>query len=82
MTTELITLNNDPMDDPRFAVCHARGSTFKKEGHFFKVEKGARTVVHRSLCLSGYFGSRCAICPHGAITVTLEVQDGSDRPER
>lgn len=75
MPSELIALNKDTLccDDPRFSVCYARGSAFKKEGNLYRVERGARTVVHRSLCLIQHFGPRCTICPHGSITVTLQV---------
>jgi len=62
--TELITLNKDTTEDPRFAVCYARGSVFRPEGHFFRVEKGKRSVVLRALCASLYFGRKCEICPN------------------
>lgn len=76
MASELIALSEDTLrcDDPRFSVCYARGSSFRKEGRFFRVEKGARNVVHRSLCLIHHYGSRCKICPHGSIVVELQVQ--------
>lgn len=75
MATELITLNADTekCDDPRFAVCYGRGSSFKPEGKFFRVEKGARTLVHRSVCLMQHFGRRCEACPNGKIRIQLEV---------
>jgi hypothetical protein len=76
--TELVTLNKDKADDPRYAVCYARGSVFKAEGHFFRVEKGKRTVVLRALCLSQYFGSRCKICPHSRFSVKFVSTGGSD----
>jgi hypothetical protein len=62
--TELVTLNKDRADDPRYAVCYARGSVFKPEGHFFRVEKGKRSVVLRAMCLTSYYGSRCVACPN------------------
>lgn len=67
--TELVTLNKDRADDPRYAVCYARGSVFKPDGHFFRVEKGKRSVVLRALCLSMYYGSRCKVCPNSNFTV-------------
>lgn len=75
MATELITLNADTAkcEDPRFAVCYGRGSSFRPEGKFFRVEKGARTVVHRSLCLVHNFGRRCEKCPNGQLRVRLEI---------
>ena len=77
MTTELVALSGEKCDDPRLAVCYGR-STLRKEGHFYRVEKGARTVVHRSLCVLQVYGSRCAICPNSQIKVILEVKHGPD----
>lgn len=77
MTTELIALSGEKCEDERFAVCYARGSSFRKDGHLYRVEKGSRTVVHRSLCLVQHFGPRCEICPNNGIKVTLEVIHGS-----
>ncbi len=76
MASEIIALNEEALrcDDPRFSVCYARGSSFRKEGKFFRVERGARNVVHRSLCLIHHYGPRCKICPHGSIVVQLQVQ--------
>ncbi len=73
MASELITLTQKSLqcDDSRFSVCYARGSSFRKEGKFFRVEKGARTVVHRALCLTHHFGKRCEVCPGGQIYVEL-----------
>jgi hypothetical protein len=76
MTTELIALAGEKCEDDKFAVCYAKGSSFRKDGHLYRVEKGARTVVHRSLCLIQYFEKRCTICPHSKLTVTLEVTHG------
>lgn len=76
MTTELIALAGEKCDDEKFAVCYGRGSSFRKEGHFFRVEKGARTVVHRSLCLLHVYGPRCATCPFGQLKVSIEVTHG------
>lgn len=75
MASELIALTNETLscDDPRFSVCYARGSSFRKEGQFYRVEKGARNVVHRSLCLTHHYGSRCKICPSGSIAIELTV---------
>lgn len=76
MATELITLNAETAkcEDPRFAVCYGRGSSFRPEGKFYRVEKGARTVVHRSLCVLQVFGRRCENCPNSKIQLKLEVQ--------
>ncbi len=78
MTTELITFNaaDGKCDDPKFAVCYARGSVFRKEGNFFRVQRGMRQVVHRSLCLVTHFGRRCEICPNHAIKASIEVKNG------
>lgn len=75
MATELVTLNadNEKCDDPRFAVCYGRGSAFRAEGKFFRVEKGARTVVHRSLCVLQHFGRRCEACPNSKLKLRLTV---------
>lgn len=75
--TELVTLNKDKADDPRYAVCYARGSVFKQEGHFFRVEKGKRTVVLRALCVSLYYGNRCRICPNSSFTAKFETRGPS-----
>lgn len=76
MASELIALTKESLrcDDPRFSVCFARGATFRKEGNFYRVEKGSRSTVHRSLCLTHHFGPRCTICPQGSITIELEVK--------
>lgn len=82
MTTELIPPKREIVeDDRRFAVCYARGSVFRKEGNFLKIEKGSRTVVNRALCLVQHFGKRCAICPNSDIKVALEVQSGLPKDE-
>jgi hypothetical protein len=73
MATELVTLQAEKCDDARFAVCYGRGSSFRQEGKFHRVEKGARTLVHRSLCVLNYFGRRCEICPNSKVKVKLEV---------
>lgn len=76
MATELLALDESNLlcaGEPRFAVCYARGSSFRKEGGLYRVEKGARSVVHRSLCLTHHYGARCKICPNGAITIELRV---------
>ncbi len=67
--TELISLGKDKSVDPRFSVCYARGSVFKAEGNFFRVEKGSRALVDRALCLSSHCGKRCAECPNHNFTV-------------
>ena len=77
-TTELVSLNKDKADDPRFAVCYARGSVFKPEGHFFRVEKGKRSLVSRALCLSEYFGKRCRACPNFKFKIKLVSRGGDD----
>jgi hypothetical protein len=69
--TELISLHKDKSDDPRFAVCYARGSVFKLEGHFHRVERGKRSLVSRALCLAEHFGNRCAICPNRNFKATF-----------
>jgi hypothetical protein len=66
--TELVALNKDRVDDPKFAVCYARGAVFRAEGHFFRVEKGKRAVVLRALCLDMHYGNRCKICPNRNFT--------------
>lgn len=75
--TELVTLNKDKAADPRYAVCYARGSVFKQEGHFFRVEKGKRAVVLRALCVALYHGNRCKICPNSSFTMKFTAR-GSD----
>lgn len=76
MTTELIPMKKELDEDPRFAVCYARGSVFKREGNFLKIEKGSRSVVHRALCMTRFHGRRCGICPNNEVKVTLEVSGG------
>lgn len=71
MATELVTLHKDKSDDPRFAVCYARGSVFRPEGEFMRVEKGKRTLVHVSLCLLRHFGPRCEKCPNRNIALVF-----------
>lgn len=71
--TELVAIQKEKSEDPRFAVCYARGTTFKKEGNLFRVEKGQRNLVHRALCVVGHFKSRCRVCPHYDFTVTLRA---------
>jgi len=62
--TELIAFAKDKSVDPRFAVCYARGSVFKAEGNFFRVEKGSRNLVLRAVCVEKHFGKRCEACPN------------------
>jgi hypothetical protein len=71
-TTELVALAKNKSDDPRFAVCYARGSVFKPEGNFFRVEKGKRYLVNRALCITKYYGSRCEVCPNREFTLTFK----------
>ena len=75
MASELIELTEAVLanDDPRLCTCYGRGSVFRKEGRHFRVERGARTVVHRALCLVQQYGARCAVCPNGTIRVELTV---------
>ncbi len=75
-TTELISLNKDVCDDPRYAVCYARGSSFRKEGNFLRVEKGKRTLVPRALCVIQHFGRRCRLCPNSEFAVTFRALGG------
>lgn len=79
-TTELINLRREESEDPQYAVCYARGSTFRKEGTFFRVEKGVRTVVSRVLCIEQHFGRRCQQCPHSDVQVTFRSRGGPDGP--
>jgi hypothetical protein len=74
--TELIALSKDTADDPRFAVCYGRGSVFRPDGHFFRVEKGKRSLVSRTLCTTQHFGSRCRICPNSSFTVVFVARGG------
>lgn len=70
-TTELIALLNDKSDDPGMAVCYARGSVFRREGNFLRVEKGKRTRVSRALCIATFYGEKCKTCPNHEATLTL-----------
>lgn len=79
MATGQVSLKLDTSDDPRFAVCYARGSVFRPEKEFHKVEPGMRARVHRSLCLVSYYGTRCERCPNHNLTVTL---GGAQKLER
>lgn len=73
MATELITLESDKSASPRFAVCYARGSAFKKEGKFYRVERGKRTLVHRALCVMEAYGPRCRRCPNHNMTLIFRA---------
>ncbi len=77
-TTELVSLKKDVSDDPRYSVCYALGSSFRKEGNFFRVEKGKRTLVPRSLCVVQHFGRRCRLCPNSEFVVTFRALGGTD----
>lgn len=75
MSTELI----DPHEtdtDMRFAVCYARGSVLKREGKFLRVEKGKRTLVSRSLCMTESYGDTCHGCPNFTARLTLRPTGG------
>lgn len=74
-STELVSLTKDRSDDPRFAVCFARGNVFRQEGHFHRVEVGSRTVVHRALCAIQYYGKRCLSCPNQQVTLFLRPKN-------
>ncbi len=69
--TELVSLHKDKSDDPKYAVCYARGAVFKPEGNFHRVEKGKRSLVSRVLCITEFFGNRCKTCPNHDFSVTL-----------
>lgn len=71
MASELIPLN-DEAGDPRFAVCYARGSVFRREGRFLRVEKGMRSIIPRALCMAGQYGSRCKVCPNYTHTLVFK----------
>lgn len=73
--TELIALRKDKSGDPSLAVCYARGSVFKPEGRFFRVEKGRRALVSRALCIVGYYGKRCESCPNYNVVIRLPSRD-------
>jgi hypothetical protein len=73
-TTELVSLKKDQSDDPRYAVCYAQGSTFRKEKNFFRVERGKRTLVLRALCVVQHYGKRCRICPNSNIEITFQAR--------
>jgi hypothetical protein len=70
-STELVALRKEVSDDPRFAVCYARGSHFKREGNFHRVEKGQRALVSRALCVVEHFKARCLECPNHDFTVSF-----------
>jgi hypothetical protein len=74
--TELVSLLKDQSDDPRYAVCYARG-IFRKEGNFWRVEKGKRTLVLRTLCVLRYHGAKCALCPNVEFQATFVRPHGS-----
>ena len=80
MATELITLTADTVDDPRFAVCYARGSVFRQEGKFHRVEKGKRGLVSRALCMAAAFGVRCAQCPGYNMLLTFRATGAAHGP--
>ena len=71
-TTELVSLHKDRSDDPRYAVCYAHGSVFRKENKFWRVERGKRTLVLRSLCVEQHFPRRCKHCPNSQILVSFQ----------
>lgn len=78
MATELITLQADKSEDPRFAVCYARGSVFKPEGNFHRIEKGKRSLVSRALCVVETFGSRCRQCPNHKLKLMFRAHGDPD----
>lgn len=75
MKTELISLVKDRSDSPTLAVCYAGGGKFVREGNFWRVEVGRRTLVHRSLCAVRHFGKRCDLCPNSQVRLVLKAQD-------
>jgi hypothetical protein len=75
MATELITLMGDTSGDPMLAVCYARGSVFRREGNFHRVEKGKRGLVNRALCVTETYGSRCRICPHHEVVFSFVAKE-------
>ncbi|OHD24330.1 MAG: hypothetical protein A2Y38_09180 [Spirochaetes bacterium GWB1_59_5] len=76
--TELVSLLKDVSTDPRYAVCYARGAVFKKEGGFFRVERGRRALVSRALCVAEFFESRCRACPNSSFSLRLTSTGGRD----
>ncbi len=70
--TELVSLLKDTSPDPSMAVCYARG-TFRKEGKFFRVQAGKRTLVNRSLCVIQHFRA-CRHCPNSEGIIRLKAE--------
>ena len=71
--TILVDLRSDKSTDPRYAVCYAKGRTFKLEGHELRVEAGKRALVHRTLCAARYYGDRCTVCPNAQGQLRLKA---------
>lgn len=75
MGSELIDLREDQPADPRYAACYASGSVFRNEpgNAFHLVEKGARRVVSRALCVLQTFGKKCERCPNSEATIYVAM---------
>ena len=71
MSSELIPFKDDT-GDPRFAACYARGSVFRREGRFLRVERGMRTIVPRALFMDTHFKERCKVCPSYTQTIVFK----------
>lgn len=75
-TTEIVDLAQEQTSS-RYGVCYASGSTFKptaKHATTFVVETGKRRLVLRTLCITQYFKSRCAVCPFSSGELQLVAQ--------
>lgn len=75
-TTEIVDLAEEKTSS-RYGVCYASGSTFKqtaKHSTTFVVETGKRRLVSRTLCVTHYFKSRCAVCPFSKGELQLVAQ--------
>lgn len=70
----LIGLHKEVAHHPGFAVCYGRGP-IKREGKLFRVHKGKRTLVSRTLCVAKHYGRRCTVCPNSTFIVTLGSPD-------
>lgn len=78
--TDLVSLRKDVAPRAGLAVCYAGGAVFRVEGRFHRVETGKRRLVNRALCVTRFFGKRCAICPNSQFKVTFKALGDPNEP--
>lgn len=78
--TQLVDLREEGGTEPGLVRCWGGGSVFKKEKGetLFRVQKGKMQILSRAVCVSGYFGQNCDMCPNYKLHVTFQAKGAPD----